>query len=720
MANRPPEKEKTRVWATVAEFVLAPFWHFGGEPAQKLGPRFSGPSLQPVIKAVYLFQEILRPINFFGLTRPLLHLTKVAMPPLYVKGGVWTNVEDEILKAAVSKYGLNQWARVASLLTKKSAKQAKSRWNEWLDPSIDKSEWTRAQDEQLLLLARLLPNQWRSIADIVGRTATHCVERYQKLLDDATKTDGEDDLKLVGPGIESLPASGQVGDLNINPESKPSRPDLELLDDEEKEMLSEAKARLANTQGKKAKRKARERMLEDSRRVSLLQKRRELKDAGIKVSLESRNKKRRQEFDYNADIPHELQPAAGLYDTSEETRVNESEKRSFDRKVSKQGLGDDNQRPKKKKVQPNDDAQQQKLDIQAAAEIFDQNEQRLLKKRKLELPGLENEPTPADDIDDRILSKTRELMALQAENSTLTGENTVKEVPVKTETDQKNKISDVSTKKTKKKLLELVKLSFLKLPPPKNKAQVIVPSFDVHEEAVILDDSVPEEYIDEGERLRNLEILRQVDEEKAKLRRSLAVQKGLPIPNPALLEGFEISSLLPIDTLVAKEMINLIKSDYVRFEDPTYKAPILSDLDENSFNTVKAEIAKMLPQVQRQNVELSYELPRTFEVAEEAIQALHQLHNDISQRTKVLGDKIGTEHYEASLQKLTASLYDKFENLQQAEIDLSTYTRASEDEAIAIEARSKRLHELVDELVHVEQQAQERVRDLKRQLGETV
>jgi len=24
-----------------------------------------------------------------------------------VKGGVWTNVEDEILKAAVSKYGLN-------------------------------------------------------------------------------------------------------------------------------------------------------------------------------------------------------------------------------------------------------------------------------------------------------------------------------------------------------------------------------------------------------------------------------------------------------------------------------------------------------------------------------------------------------------------------------------------------------------------------------------
>jgi len=49
----------------------------------------------------------------------------------------------------------------------------------------------------------------------------------------------------------------------------------------EKEMLSEARARLANTQGKKAKRKAREKQLEEARRLASLQKRRELKAAGI-------------------------------------------------------------------------------------------------------------------------------------------------------------------------------------------------------------------------------------------------------------------------------------------------------------------------------------------------------------------------------------------------------------------------------------------------------
>ena len=39
--------------------------------------------------------------------------------------------QDEILKAAVMKYGLNQWARISSLLVRKSAKQCKARWYGW-------------------------------------------------------------------------------------------------------------------------------------------------------------------------------------------------------------------------------------------------------------------------------------------------------------------------------------------------------------------------------------------------------------------------------------------------------------------------------------------------------------------------------------------------------------------------------------------------------------
>jgi len=34
------------------------------------------------------------------------------MVRMQIKGGVWRNTEDEILKAAVMKYGLNQWSRI--------------------------------------------------------------------------------------------------------------------------------------------------------------------------------------------------------------------------------------------------------------------------------------------------------------------------------------------------------------------------------------------------------------------------------------------------------------------------------------------------------------------------------------------------------------------------------------------------------------------------------
>ena len=74
------------------------------------------------------------------------------------------------------KYGKNQWARISSLLVRKSAKQCKARWYEWLDPSIKKTEWTREEDEKLLHLAKLMPTQWRTIAPIVGRTPAQCLE----------------------------------------------------------------------------------------------------------------------------------------------------------------------------------------------------------------------------------------------------------------------------------------------------------------------------------------------------------------------------------------------------------------------------------------------------------------------------------------------------------------------------------------------------------------
>lgn len=293
------------------------------------------------------------------------------------KVGQWSNVEgmfshllgrnvdiannptDEVLKAAVSKYGTNQWSRCASLLAKKTAKQCKARWQQWLDPSIKKTEWSRDEDEKLLTMAKVLPNQWQTIGPIVGRSATQCLERYQKLLDEQEARESGD-LGLAGPdgGETAAPSADDVrrlrpGEVDAYAESRPARPDAIDMDEEDKEMLSEARARLANVSGKKAKRKARERELEESRRIALLQKRRELKAAGINIKI---TPKKGNHIDYNADVPLEKEVPAGFFDTTEEIERNEKQREAYDpkkqllankRKMDQMEDGGENKRKKK-------------------------------------------------------------------------------------------------------------------------------------------------------------------------------------------------------------------------------------------------------------------------------------------------------------------------------------------------------------------------------------
>lgn len=312
-----------------------------------------------------------------------------------VKGGVWTNIEDEILKASVSKYGLNQWARVSSLLARKTPKQCKARWNEWLDPSIKKIEWSKDEDEKLLHLAKIMPTQWRTIAPIVGRTANQCLERYQKLLDEAEARESST-IGLAGPqgGETQAPSAADTrrfrpGELDPDPETKPARPDTIDLDEDEKEMLSEARARLANTQGKKAKRKARERQQEESRRLASLQKRRELKTAGINIKVVTRKK---GEMDYNADIPFEKKAAPGFYDTVDEQARNELQRQAFDPgkqqlATKRKGPGDDDGDRKRRKNEKEGLSDSQKAAIKAGQMQKLREAEQNSKRRPLNLPA---------------------------------------------------------------------------------------------------------------------------------------------------------------------------------------------------------------------------------------------------------------------------------------------------------------------------------------------
>lgn len=151
-------------------------------------------------------------------------------------------------------------------------------------------------------MAKLFPTQWKTIAASVGRTANQCLERYGELLDVASG-------RIISPSDD--PRKVKPGEVDPNPETRPARADAVDLDEDEREMLAEARARLANTRGKKAKRKAREKQLDEARRVAVLQKRRELKAAGISVG--SYRGSRRGGIDYEHEIPFETKAKPGAH-----------------------------------------------------------------------------------------------------------------------------------------------------------------------------------------------------------------------------------------------------------------------------------------------------------------------------------------------------------------------------------------------------------------------
>lgn len=176
-----------------------------------------------------------------------------------------------------------------------------------------------------------MPAQWRTIGPLVGRTAGQCQERYERLLDEAAMAAGGDAAAAASAaggeeGMEAVSARKlRPGEIDPHPETKPARPDPIDMDEDEVEMLQEARARLANTQGKKAKRKQREKMLNDAKRLADLQKRRELKAAGL-LAGEMRTKSKRsiRDIDLGVEIPFHKPAPSGFHNTRDEDTKAES------------------------------------------------------------------------------------------------------------------------------------------------------------------------------------------------------------------------------------------------------------------------------------------------------------------------------------------------------------------------------------------------------------
>ncbi|KAG8347660.1 hypothetical protein TRVL_01503 [Trypanosoma vivax] len=211
------------------------------------------------------------------------------MSRLRFKGGAWTNSEDEVLLASLTVYGLKNWERVASMLVRKTAAQCRERWENFLDPHLNIREaWTVGEEEQLVQLQALFPNQWTLIAQEIWhrcgmkRPAWLCEEHYHLLLDALEyerhqQTDGSKSALTLEDFLEERKRQRSV---HQGHETRAARPDAVNAEVFEREMVEFAVSRLANQDGKKGLRKERKKQLEHTSFLAKLQSNREAIESG--------------------------------------------------------------------------------------------------------------------------------------------------------------------------------------------------------------------------------------------------------------------------------------------------------------------------------------------------------------------------------------------------------------------------------------------------------
>ena len=107
-----------------------------------------------------------------------------------LRPGIWSSEEDSTLKDLLKK-GIEKWGQIANLLNKefhkglkiRSGKQCKERWNNYINPEINRGPWEIDEDILLLENYKVHGNKWSMISKgISNRTESAVKNRIKSLL----------------------------------------------------------------------------------------------------------------------------------------------------------------------------------------------------------------------------------------------------------------------------------------------------------------------------------------------------------------------------------------------------------------------------------------------------------------------------------------------------------------------------------------------------------
>ena len=252
----------------------------------------------------------------------------------------WTFREDEILTKSIQKYGTNKWNKIATLLMKKSAIQCKLRWEEYLLPKIHDNKQTTFNsddDKQLLNLYNIYKDQWKTIAETMGKTAASCLKRYNELinidddnLDNIDNNNGNKDDKIMNMTVAE----------SLQPKQLAATSHETQRDIENNQIAHDAEQRLvANLDKKKIKKDKATREFNEMINENI-QKRRDMLKIGMKnykLRLPNQISKFKR-LDQLTHDDHLIEPPKGEFDITEELKANRELLRTFESLIAKKNV----------------------------------------------------------------------------------------------------------------------------------------------------------------------------------------------------------------------------------------------------------------------------------------------------------------------------------------------------------------------------------------------
>ena len=106
-----------------------------------------------------------------------------AISPRSLPKQKFTDEDDQKLRLIVQQLGTKSWTDIAAAMGDRNPRQCKERWENYLDPTINKGPWTKAEDDLLIEKQLQLGSKWVTIARFFNRRTDAQVKNRWQLLD---------------------------------------------------------------------------------------------------------------------------------------------------------------------------------------------------------------------------------------------------------------------------------------------------------------------------------------------------------------------------------------------------------------------------------------------------------------------------------------------------------------------------------------------------------